>query len=302
MKRWEIAIRRMPVPVKATAKGVMRLLDPLVVGGYRLRTREHHPIPPFRLRARVGVRGQNIDGFLEGGRGVATTIGQAVEDIGRPLGSFERVLDFGCGSGRVISHLALASDGPEFHGSDVDREAIAWASRHYPGIRFSVNRYAPPTEFPDGHFDLIYSISIFTHLNEHSQDSWLRELDRILRPGGIALITTNGEHALNWHLHSPAAVESTHDMANRLAQRSRLETEGFLFEPYRRLAWNKSDLRDVEDTYGLTFHSERYVQQRWGEVFSVERHAPAAINSGQDLVVVTKRARSEREGPLASTG
>lgn len=300
MKRWEVAIRRMPAPTKATAKWLMRVVDPAVVAVYRLRTGERHPLPPFRLRARVGVRGQNIRGFLESGREVATTISATVEELARPLDSFQRVLDFGCGNGRVLSHLALASEETEFHGSDVDEEAIAWASRHFPRIHFGVNRYAPPMELPDGHFDLIYSISIFTHLNEHSQDAWLRELDRLLSPGGIALLTTNGDHVLDWFRHSPGAVESTHDMSGRLARRGSLDVERFIFEPYRRSAWNQSDFIGVEDSYGLTFHSEGYVRDCWSDIFDVERHLPAAINAGQDLVVLSKRAGGEPESSLAS--
>jgi hypothetical protein len=41
--------------------------------------------------------------------------------------------------------------------------------------------------------DCIYAISVFTHLSAELQDLWMKELRRIVRPGGHLLITTHGE-------------------------------------------------------------------------------------------------------------
>ena len=49
-----------------------------------------------------------------------------------------------------------------------------------------------PLGFPDGTFDFIYSISVFTHLTEASQRFWMNELFRILKPGGYLLFTVHG--------------------------------------------------------------------------------------------------------------
>jgi SAM-dependent methyltransferase len=290
VQRWEV-LRRVPIPLKVAAKRAMWLADPVVLAGYRLRTGERRPIPPFRLRARVGVPGHRITRFLESGAQVAADLEATLEELGRPLSNASRVLDFGCGNGRVLAHLAgRHPDGkPELYGSDVDGEAIAWATRAYPHVRFAVNGYAPPLAFPDEHFDLVYSISIFTHLDEASQDAWLRELDRVVAPGGMLLVTTNGEGFLQWYRKSPAAVESTHRMSERLGGRGLLADEGLIFEPYARHTINEEAFPGVDAQYGLTFHSEGYVRSHWGEIFEVDQHLPGAINSGQDLVVLRKR-------------
>jgi len=53
----------------------------------------------------------------------------------------------------------------------------------------------PPTGFADASFDAIYGISVMTHLTAAARDAWLEELARLLRPGGIALVTFNGAAA-----------------------------------------------------------------------------------------------------------
>jgi ubiquinone/menaquinone biosynthesis C-methylase UbiE len=45
------------------------------------------------------------------------------------------------------------------------------------------NGQNPPLPFPDDHFDLVFSSSVFTHIDEHAQDLWLAELRRVTQPG-----------------------------------------------------------------------------------------------------------------------
>jgi ubiquinone/menaquinone biosynthesis C-methylase UbiE len=51
----------------------------------------------------------------------------------------------------------------------------------------------PPLEYEDSKFDLIYSMSVFTHLDEYRQFQWLIELKRVLREDGILIITVYDE-------------------------------------------------------------------------------------------------------------
>ena len=43
--------------------------------------------------------------------------------------------------------------------------------------RFEVTPILPPTRFPDGHFDVIYLYSVFSHLSEAAHLAWLREFN-----------------------------------------------------------------------------------------------------------------------------
>src|SRR5205085_2658792 len=80
----------------------------------------------------------------------------------------------------------------EWHGSDINPRLVAWCASAMPHLRMSLNPLEPPTTYREGRFEAIYAISVFTHLPEPLQHSWMRELTRILRPGGRLLFTTHG--------------------------------------------------------------------------------------------------------------
>jgi SAM-dependent methyltransferase len=99
------------------------------------------------------------------------------------------ILDWGCGHGRVTTHFIDAWPQPTIFGTDVDAENVAWCRRNLASDRFELAPLWPPLPFGDGTFDGIFGISVMTHLTAPAQDAWLAELARILRPGGIALLT-----------------------------------------------------------------------------------------------------------------
>ncbi|MEP6909323.1 MAG: class I SAM-dependent methyltransferase [Actinomycetota bacterium] len=149
------------------------------------------PVPPPTLRTVVaGTPG--LAWFLEGGREQAAIVREALERHGPPLGELERMLDFGCGCGRVIRHWAQLA-GPEIHGSDYNGRLVRWCESNLTFARFSVNDLSPPLDYEFGSFDAVYAISVFTHLPEDLERAWIDELGRILRPGGLLLLTTHGE-------------------------------------------------------------------------------------------------------------
>ena len=68
-----------------------------------------------------------------------------------------------------------------------------WAKKNISGVSFDLNMLNPPLTYDNGVFDLIYAISVFTHLSEQNALNWIDELHRVLKPNGILLITTTGE-------------------------------------------------------------------------------------------------------------
>ena len=62
----------------------------------------------------------------------------------------------------------------------------AGARRTFPFVTASVNELAPPLRYEDGQFDLVYAISVFTHLPHDLERAWIDELGRITAPGGLA--------------------------------------------------------------------------------------------------------------------
>lgn len=288
MTRRERTLRLLPPPLKAAAKQARHAVDPVFVWNYRRQTHDDRPIPPSAIRARSG--NPSIAAYVPGGAEAVAEVEAVLSRVGARLADFGTVYDFGCGAGRVLRHVAaLAGPGTRCSGSDVDAGAIAWADAHLPDLDVRVNDYRPPLPFPDDSFDFLYSISIFTHLNEEMQMEWLREMSRVLRPGGLGLLTVHGAYAFE-ECRTGRVVSNTRGCSQRIQSHADLEAEGFVYEGYEISGWNRRDFPGISETFGMAFHSPEYVEKRWSEIFEVVAIVPRSIGGGwQDSVVVRNR-------------
>jgi SAM-dependent methyltransferase len=269
----------LPLALGWAARRIRELGDPAVRG---IPDRQ---IPPRGLRARTGAPGARE--FAEGGRAVSAVLAEAARSAERPLENVGALLDFGCGSGRVLPHVAALASQAECAGCDVDAAAIRWAACHLPELRWSVSGFVPPLPFEDARFDLVYSISVFSHLDEDLQDRWLAEVERVTAPGGVALLSIHGASAFE---QFRTGRVSTGWCRSEAFARSPLAADEFVFEPYVRSRWNARDLPGVETGYGLAFHGEGYLRRRWARAFDVREVRERAISGWQDLVLCVKRS------------
>jgi cyclopropane fatty-acyl-phospholipid synthase-like methyltransferase len=136
-----------------------------------------------------------IEVFLDGGRRAAASIRDILRKNGVAIESLDAILDFGCGCGRVL-RLWKDLHGVKVHGTDYNTELTSWCERRLPFARIGTNELTPPTGYPAASFDLIYSLSVFTHLPEAAQREWMAEFHRLLRPGGFLLLSLHGAHYL----------------------------------------------------------------------------------------------------------
>jgi SAM-dependent methyltransferase len=105
----------------------------------------------------------------------------------------KRVMDFGCGNGRTLRHFGDEGEIAEVWGVDVDADALSTVERELcPPMHAQLSEVDPPLPFEDGSFDLIWAISVWTHLTDNSLP-WLAEMHRILKPGGLLIPTYMGE-------------------------------------------------------------------------------------------------------------
>ncbi len=108
--------------------------------------------------------------------------------------SSRRALEIGCGPGRLLRPMSRHFG--EIHGVDVSPEMIARARERLadlPGVRVHATSGSELSLFPAAHFDFIYSYAVFQHIP--SADvvfSYLREVVRVLKPGGFAHLHING--------------------------------------------------------------------------------------------------------------
>lgn len=107
----------------------------------------------------------------------------------------KKVLDWGCGPGRIIRHLpSIINNGCKFYGTDYNKQSIDWCSENIPDIQFNCNTLEASLPYSDNFFDVIYGLSILTHLSEQRHYDWYKELYRTLKPDGIMLLTTQGDN------------------------------------------------------------------------------------------------------------
>jgi SAM-dependent methyltransferase len=210
-------------------------------------------LPSAELRYRVGGS-PDPEEFVTIGKTCAHDIQAALQKVGLELGSFTRILDFGCGCARTMVHMKNLAPGAQFDGTDIDVNAISWCRRNLHFANFSLSKETPPIAYAANTFDFIYVISVFTHLDEDYQFNWLEELRRIAKPGGIVALTVNGSK----------------------------NGQGFFFE------------RSYEEGlfpawYQNTYHSKDYVFENFGKYFEVLGYFPKSMNAHQDVVVLRKQ-------------
>jgi SAM-dependent methyltransferase len=105
--------------------------------------------------------------------------------------------------------------GVEIWGCDPWAEAIAWGRGALPEVQLEQLSMQPPTPFAEDQFDLVYGISILTHLPLDAQQAWLAELARIVRPGSLVALTLQGRRALDRFSPAERAAWEAGEMIER---------------------------------------------------------------------------------------
>jgi len=229
------------------------------------------PPPPKHLQVRVV--GGYVSGFIESGYSICQDLGAALEPAGKRLADFSTILDFGCGCGRVIRALKALLPAADLYGTDIDAEAIAWLTANYRTFgTFAVAPHLPPLPYEDGMFDLVAGLSVFTHLPEEMQFSWLSELRRITRPGGHLILSTHGE--IHYGKFPPELLEI-------------MRTRGFYYSDF---GFNYGKSISLPDFYQTSFHTHDYIRREWGKFFDVLDIQPVRLQQHQDTVLLRHRA------------
>lgn len=177
------------------------------------------------------------------------------------------VYEWGCGPGRVVRHLpAVFGDSAEIFGSDYNEETIDWCQKNIPGVEFTLNGLTPPLKYPDNQFDLIYCISVFTHLSPETGVKWANELFRVLNPGGILLLTSLGERFYHNEL-----------LPN---EKRKYDEEGVVV---------RGQYKEGKKMF-LTIHNPSYIRQMLSDKFEILHYMPDGFpHVPQDCWIVKKR-------------
>ncbi len=164
------------------------------------------------------------------------------------------LLDWGCGCGRITRHFIEEEVRPgRIVGTDIIASNIDWCKKNLVGAEFFTTGLLPPLHFTDESFDFIVANSVFTHLNEFNQDLWLIELNRILKPDGLAIFTVNQDTAFAYS----GGVDSEL-LAN-------WRDKGIFNGPNDNLKDALSDKTYYQDTY----HTKKYILSHWQQYMKI---------------------------------
>jgi SAM-dependent methyltransferase len=226
------------------------------------------PAPPLKLVLRTHT-GNALDQYFVEGYTLYRTIAQHVEEIiGKPLDAIGRLIDFGCGPGRVARYL-LDNAHVELMGLDVDAECIAWCRDHLGAGKFELCPLRPPLALHDESVDGIWAINILLHLREADALSWLREWRRVCRSGSVIAITVASDLAM-----TRANISFEHYQ--------RVSDLGYL-----ELSRNPDldEVIDDQDYYKNVFYSHDYLHRNWVTPgLELVRIIPGCIGNHHDLV------------------
>lgn len=257
--------------VSVTAVGVPRSGERFVLQRYRLTSPEPPDrLPPGHLRRRVaGTEDPQL--FSESGADNAL---QFIGSLHKHLktSAAPRVLDWGCGAGRMGRYLLRFWPEAALTGCDIDAEAVGWCERELRPGTFRVTAPFPPLPFEDGSFDAVVGYSVMTHLPWPLQERWLAEIRRVLVPGGVFATSVHGSFAANL----------TPDMLDKL------ERAGILDETLDPAL----DGVAPQGYYRAVFQTPAFTRERWGRQFEVMGYIEGGLSALQDLVELRRPVHS----------
>jgi SAM-dependent methyltransferase len=217
------------------------------------------------------------------------------------------VLDHGCGSGRVAR--LFKDQGKDFHAVDIDRRFIDWYHEALPYVKARVVEPGEPLPYADDTFDLIYQVSVLTHVDERTHKALLEELARVAKLGGVLLLTVSGKRVLEQALNSEHPRQRV-NIANsivvsfltwhrpavrkkrRLKRRLRKAAREFEKGSYAFVLQEGHLRRTAEYNYGITFIPPSYIRRNWSRWFEIVEIREGSLNNRQDIVVLKAKAKN----------
>lgn len=213
------------------------------------------PYPPFELMRRVFPVGEWSDPprvYELMGAETKEAILRLLPDDWDFAG--KRVLDFGCGSGRTLRHFLAEAENADFWGADIDAPSIEWINQYLsPPVNGWRCAQGPPLGLEASSFDLIWTISVFTHLPRMTSLQWFLELHRLLKPGGYMIATYYGR----WNSEYLAGEEWDED---RIGLN--------VIQHYR--TW--------DDGGPAVLMSDWWVREHWGRAYEIVGEIPRVHN------------------------
>ena len=188
-----------------------------------------------------------------------------LEAVDQPLLRTPKVLEFASGHGRFTRHLVKAMGAERVSVSDVVPGAVEFSRTTF-GVDGFLSASVPEDVRWPAQYDLVFVLSLFSHLPRATWGRWLKVLFGAVAPGGLLVFTTHG--------HKAARFDNV-----------TLDAEGFFFA-----ASSESNAIDAQE-YGTTFTSPEFVRARIADTVGADclvHEAPVHFWNHQDAYVLRK--------------
>ena len=181
------------------------------------------------------------------------------------LKASHKVLDVGCGSGRMAIPLTnILHKSGSYDGLDIVKEGVDWASKaigekftnfnfchsniynelYNPKGQILSKEYTFP--FPENHFDFIFLTSVFTHMLTDDLQNYLKEISRVLKPSGTCFITyfLLNDESLSQISRGKSTIDFKYDYGDCLTNNSEI--------PEDAIAYKEHNIRGFYSKLGLS--------------------------------------------------
>ena len=212
---------------------------------------------------------------------------------GRPVAPHRRMLDFGCGWGRVLRLFMKDIEPSNLFGVDSTSRFLLDARRCNPALAFLPCGKVPPTILAPESLDYVISWSVFSHLDEFYASRWVEEFARLLKPGGLVMMTTQSRRFIQFcaemrvrrasgiRLEHPWYEVCADSFPDESQANSRYEAGLFLHS-----STNKPP--DEAAHYGEAIIPRNFVTKNWASMFRLIDFVDNAVRLPQALIVLQK--------------
>lgn len=212
--------------------------------------------------------------YVSGARQFVGILERSLKEAGKDWRDVQACLEVGCGYGRIIRELRHKLHLSRIFVADVIEEGARFAASEFgvtcmPVLEQAGERY-------DGRFDLIYLLSVYTHLRRDMIEANLRQVAKALNPGGIVVFSMHGQGSADTAERYAQYWLDKDKMLRTLAR------NGYFYERYPY----------YYDEYGLTWMTRaatlNLVAHSAPELELIS-HNPMDVDNHQDTFVYRKR-------------
>lgn len=230
---------------------------------------------------------QDLGYAIRGGFNCATLVADYMNKY-CSLPQNAEILDFGSGTLRVCRYLIQFMGNFKYSACDVNSFSIKWAEKEFEeraNVFLMGNK--PPLTLGSESMNFVFAWSIFSHYSENIHQAWLKELHRILRPGGFLFLTFQSEVLLS-RMESEANMIPQVRAEGVDLQELRRDylSRGFCF--YDCYPKSEDDFGFDLDNFGMAFISPAYIRREWTNLFEVVCIDPGVVANFQDIVLLRK--------------